>query len=193
MGRIGTRRRSVQRTGLFYVSAWEDYASIYAPAPVQYKEGTNFGGGGPRNFSAVPGAPGLGRSPINTWTEAAGHGAVIAIDPATGRERWKFKMTDVTDSGILTTGSDLLFTGRTGRLLPGAGRAHRLVAVEDESWSGDQQRPDQLSHRQSAVRVDRVGAVALRVRARRVTRRAGSGVIRRERPRQISVCTSVGL
>ena len=69
-----------------------------------------------------------GRSPINTWTEAAGHGAVIALDPATGREKWKFTMTDVTDSGILTTGSDLLFTGgregyfqaldaRTGSLL----------------------------------------------------------------------------
>jgi alcohol dehydrogenase (cytochrome c) len=116
------------RTGLFYVSAWEDYASIYAPASSQYKEGTNFVGGGPRNLTAVPGAPGLGRSPINTWTDAAGHGAVIALDPATGREKWKFTMTDVTDSGILATGSDLLFTGgregyfqaldaRTGSLL----------------------------------------------------------------------------
>ena len=117
------------RTGLFYISAWEDYASIYAPAPSEYKGGgTNFVGGGPRNLSAVPGAPGLGRSPINTWTEAAGHGAVLALDPGTGREKWKFKMTDVTESGILTTGSDLLFTGgregffqaldaRTGALL----------------------------------------------------------------------------
>jgi len=116
------------RTGLFYVSAWEDYASVYSPAPSEYKIGSNFVGGGPQNFSAVPGAPGLGRSPINTWTEAAGHGAVIALDPKTGREKWKFKMTDVTDSGILTTGSDLLFTGgregffqaldaRTGALL----------------------------------------------------------------------------
>ena len=116
------------RTGLFYVSAWEDYASVYAPAPSEYKAGSNFVGGGPQNFSPVPGAPGLGRSPINTWTEAAGHGAVIALDTATGREKWKFKMTDVTDSGILTTASDLLFTGgregffqaldaRTGALL----------------------------------------------------------------------------
>jgi len=118
------------RTGLFYVSAWEDYASIYALSTAQapYNEGRNFGGSGPRNFGPVPGAPGLGRSPINTWTEAAGHGAVIALDPRTGQERWKFKMTDVTDSGILTTASDLLFTGgregffqaldaRTGALL----------------------------------------------------------------------------
>jgi len=116
------------RTGLFYISAWEDYASIYSPAPSEYKVGSNFVGGGPQNLSAVPGAPGLGRSPINTWTDAAGHGAVIALDPSSGREKWKFKMTDVTDSGILTTASDLLFTGgregffqaldaRTGALL----------------------------------------------------------------------------
>jgi outer membrane protein assembly factor BamB len=76
----------------------------------------------------VPGAPGLSRAPINTWTEAAGHGAVIALDVATGDQKWKFNMTDVTDSGILTTASDLLFTGgregyfqaldaRTGTLL----------------------------------------------------------------------------
>jgi alcohol dehydrogenase (cytochrome c) len=36
---------------------------------------------------------------------------VLAIDPQTGDHKWKFPMTDVTDSGILTTGSDLLFTG----------------------------------------------------------------------------------
>jgi alcohol dehydrogenase (cytochrome c) len=117
------------RTGLFYISAWEDYASIYGPTPVEYKEGRNFTGGGPRNFSAVPGAPGFTRgASINTWTEAAGHGAVIALDARTGQQQWKFNMTDVTDSGILTTASNLLFTGgregffqaldaRTGTLL----------------------------------------------------------------------------
>ena len=55
---------------------------------------------------------------------------------------------------------------RPGRLLPGAGCAHRRSAVEDQSWSVDQQRADQLPRRQSAVRVDRVRAVAVRVRAR---------------------------
>ena len=58
------------RTGLFYVSAWEDYASIYGPSPVEYKEGRNFTGGGPRPYAPVPGAPGLARAPINSWTEA---------------------------------------------------------------------------------------------------------------------------
>jgi alcohol dehydrogenase (cytochrome c) len=36
---------------------------------------------------------------------------VIAIDPKTGNEEWRYGMTDVTDAGILTTDSDLLFTG----------------------------------------------------------------------------------
>ena len=29
----------------------------------------------------------------------------------TGDRKWEFKMNDVTDAGILTTGSDLLFSG----------------------------------------------------------------------------------
>src|SRR5262249_45709073 len=49
--------------------------------------------------------------PINYWTEAVAHGSVMALDIQTGQRKWKFDMTDVTDSGILTTASDLLFTG----------------------------------------------------------------------------------
>jgi alcohol dehydrogenase (cytochrome c) len=36
---------------------------------------------------------------------------VTAVDPHTGDKKWQFKMADVTDAGILTTASDLLFTG----------------------------------------------------------------------------------
>jgi hypothetical protein len=36
---------------------------------------------------------------------------VLAIDPRTGERKWAFKMHDVTDSGILTTAGDLVFTG----------------------------------------------------------------------------------
>jgi alcohol dehydrogenase (cytochrome c) len=56
-----------------------------------------------------------------------GHGIIRAIDPQTGEKKWDFKMDEVTTSGILTTASDLLFTGgregfqaldaRTGKLL----------------------------------------------------------------------------
>jgi alcohol dehydrogenase (cytochrome c) len=117
------------RTGLFYVSAWEDYASVFVKEAQNYEEGRRFVGGRPT--SPIPGGqniPSLKRGPINIWTEAAGHGAVIALDPRTGEKKWKFLMTDVTDSGILTTATDLLFAGgregyfhaldaRTGALL----------------------------------------------------------------------------
>jgi alcohol dehydrogenase (cytochrome c) len=110
------------RTRLMYISSWEDQGMFFGGTPAEYKEGLNFGGGNLAPFvpaagestRAIPGAPAvpnLRRGPINNWTDAAGHGAVIAIDPANGTAKWKFRMTDVTDSGIVTTASDLLFTG----------------------------------------------------------------------------------
>lgn len=99
-------------TELFYLSAWEGYGSIFEAEPAEYEPGRLFLGGRPGN--ALPGAPvipGIRRGAINNWTEAAGTGALIAIDPATGDERWRFDMTDVTSSGVLTTSADLLFTG----------------------------------------------------------------------------------
>jgi alcohol dehydrogenase (cytochrome c) len=102
------------RTGLFYLSAWVDYASIYRRQEVQYQSGRTFAGAFPTTLTPVPGspAPGIGRrSPINNWTDAVAHGATIAIDPKTGAEKWRFSQFDVSESGNLTTGSDLLFTG----------------------------------------------------------------------------------
>ena len=54
-----------------------NYASIYGGSSVEHTQGRNFTGGGPRPLGPVPGAP--ARSPINTWIETAGHGAVIAL------------------------------------------------------------------------------------------------------------------
>ena len=99
-------------TGLFYVSAWESYGAVFQPEEQEYREGRIFLGGRPA--SPIPGGatvPALQRGPVNKWTDAAGSGAVVAIDPRTGEAKWKFEMTDVTTSGILTTASDLLFTG----------------------------------------------------------------------------------
>ena len=110
------------RTGLMYFSIWEEQGILFTQVPVVYKEGTGFGGGGFGPFvpsvddpkKGIPnaaGVPNLRRGPINDWTDAAGHGAMVALDPATGEAKWKFKMTDVTDVGAVTTASDLLFTG----------------------------------------------------------------------------------
>jgi len=100
------------RTELFYVSAWDDYGSIFTPADQQFQAGRVFTGGRPRSpLGGAPGIPGIRRGPINNWTEAAGNGAIVAIDPKTGDTRWRFETTDVSSSGILTTASNLLFSG----------------------------------------------------------------------------------
>lgn len=94
------------RTGLFYLTAWKDYYSYFAKAPVEYAPGRNYFGGSTKS-TVQP----IRRGPINTWTDVAGHGAVIALDPATGQEKWAFNMNDVSDSGLMTTATNLLFSG----------------------------------------------------------------------------------
>jgi alcohol dehydrogenase (cytochrome c) len=129
------------RTGLFYLSAWENYSTIYRRESATYQPGGNFMGGGPGPNTPVPGAPSVGigrRSPINNWTDAVGNGAVMAIDPQTGKPKWKVTQFDVTDGGMLTTASDLLFTGgregyfhaldaRTGKVLWKASLGGQIV------------------------------------------------------------------
>jgi alcohol dehydrogenase (cytochrome c) len=111
------------RTGLFYVTAWLDTFATYLRASGKYEPGRRFMGGAYKSP-----LPPIRRGPINTWTEEGGHGGVLALDPHTGKPQWEFKTHDVSDSGILTTASDLLFTGgregyfyaldaRTGALL----------------------------------------------------------------------------
>ena len=46
-----------------------------------------------------------------SYTLPISHGAIRAMDPKTGEKKWEFKMDDVTDAGVLTTASDLLFSG----------------------------------------------------------------------------------
>ncbi len=102
------------RTGLFYFSAWNDYATIYRPEEAKYEPGRAFYGGGFSVLSPTPGAPtiGIGRTnPINNWTNEVGHASLKAMDPQTGEAVWSYDQFDVSDSGMLTTASDLLFTG----------------------------------------------------------------------------------
>ena len=102
------------RTELMYIPAWENYGTVFAGEPQEYEVGGSFVGGRGTNFVAVPDAPAvpaLTRGPINTWTDEAARGTVMAVDALTGERQWTFEMTDVISSGILTTASDLLFTG----------------------------------------------------------------------------------
>ena len=102
------------RTGLFYVSAWDNYSAVatYAEVP-PWKPYTKYTGRAPRGAGSGRGAggPGGGRASAANRTEAEGYGAVRALDPKTGDKKWEFKMVDYTEAGVLTTGSDLLFSG----------------------------------------------------------------------------------
>jgi alcohol dehydrogenase (cytochrome c) len=111
------------RTGLFYVPTWDNYSSTFVKLPAIYEEGKSFTGGAPRSV-----VPSIRFPQVNNRSEADGYGAVRAIDPLTGERKWEFKMSDVTDSGILSTAGDLVFSGgregyffalnaRTGELL----------------------------------------------------------------------------
>lgn len=111
------------RTGLFYIPTWADYSSLFVKQDATYAEGERFAGGG----ESMKGAPVVtGR--FNYRKDGDPYGAVRAIDPKTGEKKWDFWMADVTKAGILTTASDLLFSGgqegyffaldaRNGRLL----------------------------------------------------------------------------
>ena len=117
------------RTELFYFSAWEDYATIYEPEESEYVPGRAFLGGGFDVLTPAPGAPGVGigrTNPINNWTDEVGHASLKALDPRTVEEVWEFEQFDVSDSGMLTTATDLLFTG--GR----EGYIHALDATSGE-------------------------------------------------------------
>jgi alcohol dehydrogenase (cytochrome c) len=93
------------KTGLFYIPVWEDsYAKLTKTEP-EFNEGKMFTGGAFQT-STPPLQGGQKRKATDE-----GYGLVRAIDPHTGEKKWEFKMNDVTMSGILTTASDLLFTG----------------------------------------------------------------------------------
>jgi alcohol dehydrogenase (cytochrome c) len=93
-------------TGLFYIPTWDNYYSVYVKEKVEFTEGRLFTGPLPK--SPVP----LIRPPqIVNRKEEDGYGAIRAFDPQTGQRKWEYKLTDVTDSGILTTATDLLFVG----------------------------------------------------------------------------------
>ncbi len=47
----------------------------------------------------------------NLKTEKEGYGTVRAFDPKTGDMKWEYKMNDITWAGVLSTGSDLVFSG----------------------------------------------------------------------------------
>ncbi len=117
------------RTGLFYLNARENYSTIFFKGPQEYEEGDRYDGRGrhPFTFRAVVG------DDDDKYT------AVRALDPQTGERKWEFKLntgnslhtfegwqTAFGAAGILTTASDVLFTG---------GREGTFVALDARNGS----------------------------------------------------------
>ena len=172
------------RTGLFYVSAWEDVGQACSPQP-----GNRVSARRQLHGRRLPGDAGArltrpsprtsARPTINTWTDAAGHGAVDrdrSGAPAT--RKWTFPMYDLTDSGHPHDRVGSAVHRRPRRLFPGARRAHGRAVVEEQPRLGaDAERPDDLRGRRPAVRRDhrrqRAGGVRLERLTPTPTRLAG--------------------
>jgi alcohol dehydrogenase (cytochrome c) len=94
-------------TGLFYIPAWENSSGAYRKGELLvYREGQGFMGQGP------------GRGAANEDVFSS----IIALDPRTGDRRWTFRLSaPSTESGVLTTRSNMLFAG---------GRDGQFVALD---------------------------------------------------------------
>jgi alcohol dehydrogenase (cytochrome c) len=108
------------RTGLFYVPSWQNSSGISAKAPATWTEGDRYTGVGHPTGAPAQVRPKHGGGGLRTGgygnaaafkTDDEGYGAIIAIEPQTGEKKWEFKMKDYTESGVLTTASDVLFSG----------------------------------------------------------------------------------
>jgi len=94
-------------TGLFYIPAWENSSARYrkSDTPPEFGNGGFMGGG-----------PGGGATGDDVFS------SIIAMDPGTGERQWTFRLAaPSTESGVLTTRSNVLFAG---------GRDGQFVALD---------------------------------------------------------------
>ena len=79
------------KTDLYYVNVKEEGA-IYHKGEAEYRSGALFNGGGQNSYKA--------EEP---------YGAVRALEVATGKLRWEYKLHRPSHAGLMTTGGGLVF------------------------------------------------------------------------------------
>jgi alcohol dehydrogenase (cytochrome c) len=100
------------RARLFFVNAREACATFYAYKP-EYTPGDRFTGGAQQRINTPDNRP---------------IGALRAIDPVTGDRKWEFLLPTPSQAGVLTTASNLLFSGdNEGNLLALDSRTGKLL------------------------------------------------------------------
>ena len=85
-------------TGMFYIPTWQNSSSTYVKGeePPEFHEGQNFSGLFPK----------AGATGDDVYS------AIQAVDPQTGNKKWEFRLSaPSTEAGVLTTASDVLFSG----------------------------------------------------------------------------------
>ena len=98
-------------TGLFYIPTWENSSSIYSKGdtPPVYDVTKSYSGDFPK--------PGNANEDV--------YSSIRAIDPQTGEKKWDYRLsTPSTEAGVLTTASDVLFSG---------GRDGAFYALDDRN------------------------------------------------------------
>ncbi len=111
------------RTDLFYLSGWEDYSSVYFAYEQEYQKGLWYTRGSPKSEVSP-----TRRLEPDLRDEDTGYGVIRALDPDTGEPKWELKLHEVNEAGILTTATDVLFTGsREGHVMALDARDGRLL------------------------------------------------------------------
>jgi alcohol dehydrogenase (cytochrome c) len=89
------------RTGWLYVAHWENSATVVT-------EGLS-----PRPAGVNPRQTTMGQVNLQTFfnNEDEAYGVVRAYDPQTLERKWEYRMSDITWGGVLSTASDLVFSG----------------------------------------------------------------------------------
>jgi alcohol dehydrogenase (cytochrome c) len=114
----GPRRRTARGPGLFYVAHWENTGTVAVEGQFPRAAGTNTRQTAMGQINLVPF--------FNNEDEA--YGVVRGYDPHTLDPRWEFRMSDITWAGVLSTATDLVFSGgREGYFFALDGRSGELL------------------------------------------------------------------
>jgi outer membrane protein assembly factor BamB len=134
------------KTDLYYVNAKEQ-AAIYHKGAAEYKAGAFFNGGGQRDYK-----------------DEDPYGAVRALEVATGKLVWEFKLHSPPHAGLMSTAGGLVFgSSRSAFFALDAKKGDLLVAIRDRRKYRRQS--DQLYERRQAICSDPVGTRAAGVHA----------------------------
>ena len=88
------------RTKRFYITTWVDYWGLYYSGEPAYTEGNRYDDSAAARIY-----------PNQMEEKDPGYGAIRAIDPNTGNWDWEFKTQGISESGLLATSTDVLFSG----------------------------------------------------------------------------------